>query len=218
MSKPTDKNENPEAAPAASENGTTKKVKKHFIRPKWLRVVLRVFLCLIIFILMIPVLLYVPPVQTFIKNIACNAVYKSTGMKISIDRFRLRWPLDVQLDNVLVIDANKDTMVNARQVIADVKMRPLLDLDVKLNKLKLLDGDYRMISPDSSMILMVHAGLLDVDSKSSANIRTSEILLNKAYLKDGDLKLYMNVWKQKPTPQDSAASTPFLIKANDLHL
>lgn len=192
--------------------------KKHFIRPKWLRIVLRVLLCIILFILIIPVLIYVPPVQTFIKNIACNMVYKSTEMQISIDRFRLRWPLNVELDNVLVIDANKDTMVNAKQVIADVKMRPLLDLDVKLNRLKLVDGDYRMISPDSSMILRIHAGLLDVDSKSSANIRTSEILLNKAYLKDGDLKLYMNVWKQKPTPPDSTASTPFLIKANDLHL
>ncbi len=201
------------------ENDKKPKEKKHLIRPKWLRVVLRVLLCIIIFILLIPVLLYVPPVQTWVKNIACDFVYKSTGMQISIDRFRLKWPLDVQLDNVLVIDANKDTMVNAKQVIADVKMRPLLDLDVKLNRLKLVDGDYRMISPDSSMILRVHAGLLDVDSKSSANIRTSEILLNKAYLKDGDLKLYMNVWKQKPTPTDStAASTPFLIKANDLHL
>ncbi|MDE5790706.1 MAG: hypothetical protein K2H96_05700, partial [Muribaculaceae bacterium] len=211
----------PHADPSSDNDAEAKKLppRKHFIRPKWLRIVLRVFLCIILFILLIPVLLYVPPVQTFIKNVACNAVYKSTGRQISIDRFRLRWPLDVELDNVLVIDANKDTMVNAKQVIADVKMRPLLDLDVKLNRLKLVEGDYRMISPDSSMILRVHAGLLDVDSKSSANIRTSEILLNKAYLKDGDLKLYMNVWKQKPTPADStSSSTPFLIKANDLHL
>lgn len=196
----------------------TPKKKKHFIRPRWLRIVLRVILCLIIFILLIPVLLYIPPVQTFVKNLACNMVYDSTGMKIEIDKFRLRWPLDVQLDNVLVIDAAKDTMVQARQVIADVKMRPLLDLDVQLNRLQLIDGYYHMISPDSSMILKVKAGLLDVDSKSSANIRTSEILLNKAYLKDGDLKLYMNVWKQKPTPTDTTASTPFLIKANDLQL
>ena len=219
IEKTEQKDTNPEASGENLNNAEEKKVKKHLIRPKWLRVTLRVLLCIIIFILLIPALLYIPPVQTLVKDIACNAVYKSTGMKISIDKFRLRWPLDVELDKVLVIDANKDTMVNARQVIADVKMAPLLKLDVQINKLKLLDGDYHMISPDSSMILRVHAGLLDVDSKSSANIPTSEILLNKAYLKDGDLKLYMNVWKQKPTPEDStAASTPFLIKANDLHL
>ena len=207
-----------ESGEDSNDGGNKKPEKKHLIKPRWLRVVLRVLLCLVIFILLIPVLLYIPPVQTFVKNVACNFVYDSTGMKISIDRFRLRWPLDIELDNVLVIDAQKDTMVQARQVIADVKMRPLLDLDVQLNRLKLVDGSYRMISPDSSMILKVKAGLLDVDSKSSANIRTSEILLNKAYLKDGDLNLYMNVWKQKPTPPDTTASTPFLIKANDLQL
>ncbi|MDE7412292.1 MAG: translocation/assembly module TamB [Muribaculaceae bacterium] len=196
-----------------------KKKKKHFIRPKWLRIVLRVILCLIIFILLIPVLLYLPPVQNIIKNVACDMVYKSTGMKISIDKFLLKWPLDVELDKVLVIDANKDTMVNARQVIADVKLRPLLNLDVQLNGLRLLDGEYRMMSPDSSMILKIKAGRLDVDSRSYANIRTSEICLNKGYLRDGNLQLYMNVWKQQNTPPDStSASTPFFIKANDLHL
>ncbi|MBD5329098.1 MAG: hypothetical protein HDS03_04335 [Bacteroides sp.] len=214
----TDNSVEPEKNPDSEEKKEANNKKKHLIRPKWLRVLLRIFLCLIIFILLIPVLLYVPPVQTWIKNIACDIVYDSTGMKISIDRFRLRWPLDVELDDVLVIYANKDTMVNAKKLIADVQLRPLLDLDVKLNKLQLVEGDYRMLSPDSSMILRVHAGLLDVDAKSSANIRNSEILLNKAYLQDGDLKLYMNVWKQKPTPTDSAASTPFLIKANDLQL
>ncbi|MDE5870241.1 MAG: hypothetical protein K2H18_08400, partial [Muribaculaceae bacterium] len=46
----------------------------------------------------------------------------------------------------------------------------------------------------------------------------SEINLNEAKLADGDVALYMNVWKQKPSPQDTTQSTPFLIKANDLHL
>ncbi|MDE6717506.1 MAG: hypothetical protein K2J70_04855, partial [Muribaculaceae bacterium] len=196
-----------------------KEPRHHLIRPKWLRVVLRVLLCMILFVILIPVLLYVPPVQNFVKNIACDFVYDSTGMKISIDRFRLKWPLDIQLDKVLVIDANKDTMVNARQVIADVQLRPLLNLDVKLNALRLLDGEYRMISPDSSMLLRVKAGLLDVDSKSSANIRTMDILLNKAYLRDGNLQLYMNVWKQQKDTVDTAATTtPMLIRANDLRL
>lgn len=205
-------------SPEGKEEEAEKKKKKHLIRPKWLRILLRVFLCLIIFILLIPVLLYVPPVQTFVKNIACDFVNKSTGMHVTIDRFRLKWPLDVQLDNVLVLDEAKDTMVMARQVIADVKLRPLLGLDVKLNRLQLLDGAYRMLSPDSSMLIKVKAGLLEVDDKSSANIKTSELTLNRAYLKDGDLSLYMNVWKQKPTPKDSSAGPGFIIKANDLHL
>lgn len=195
-----------------------KPAKRHLIKTTWLRRTLKTLMWILIFILLIPVALYIPPVQTFVKNVACNFVYKSTGMKVEIGRFRLSFPLDVNLDNVVVLDQHADTMVRARKVVADVKMLPLIALDVKIKKLSLEDGYYRMVSPDSSMIMSVAAGYLDVDDKSSANIRTGEISLNKALLRNGNLKLYMNVWKQKSEPKDSSASTPFLIKANDLQL
>ncbi len=191
--------------------------KKHSIKSKWLRITLKTLMWIIVVILMIPVLLYVPPVQTFVKNVACSVVKKSTGLDVKIDLFRLKFPLDVSLQGVSVVEATGDTMVYAREVIADVKLLPLVDLDVKINKLKLLDGYYRMVSPDSSMVMKIKAGELNVDGKSSANIATSLIDLNEARLRDGDVSLYMNVWKKKPTPPDSA-STPFVIRANRLKL
>lgn len=204
------------ASEKAVKDGTRNK--KHLIKPTWLRRTLKTLMWIVIVVLLIPVLLYIPPVQTFVKNIACGFVYKSTGMKVDIGKFRLSFPLDVSLEKVLVLDQHADTMVRANKVIADVKFLPLLKFDVQLKRLSLEDGYYRMVSPDSSMIMRVAAGLLDVDDKSSANIATGEINLNKALLRNGNLKLYMNVWKQKPTPPDSSSSTPFLIKANDLKL
>lgn len=197
--------------------GDAKKPRKHSIRNPWIRIPLKVIMWIFIIILLIPVAVYVPPIQTFLKNIACTVVKKETGMNISIEQFRLKFPLDVSLKGVSVVEASGDTMVRAGEVIADVKLLPLFDLDVKLNRLKLLDGYYRMVSPDSSMIMKIRAGLLDVDSKSSANIKGSIIDLNDAYLRDGDVSLYMNVWKKKPTPTDTTA-TPFKIKANTLKL
>lgn len=190
---------------------------RHKIHPAWMRIFLKVLIWLIIVAVSIPVLLYIPPVQTFVKNIACNVVYKSTGMKIDIGRFRLKWPVDISLDGVTVIEASGDTMVYAKEVVADVRLLPLLKLDVDINRIRLIDGYYRMVSPDSSMIMKVRASLLEVDDKSFADIATGEILLDKAHLKDGNLSLYMDVWKKKPTPADSS-SIPFLIKANELKL
>ncbi|MBD5358627.1 MAG: hypothetical protein HDR88_16845 [Bacteroides sp.] len=212
MSQDDDKDLQPEA-----QEEEKKKVKKHLIRPTWLRITLKTLMWIIIAVLLIPVLLYVPPVQTFVKNIACDEVKKSTGMDISIGTFRLKWPLDVLLKDVTVLEATGDTMVNAREVIANVKMAPLLKMDVDINELKLIDGYYRMVSPDSSMILKVRAALLEVDDESSANIKTGEINLNKARLQNGDLALLMDVWKQQSTPKDSTA-VPFVIKANDLKI
>lgn len=196
---------------------TGKKERRHLIRNGWIRIPLKTVMWIIVVVIILPVLLYVPPVQTFVKNIACDYVYKSTGMKVGIDRFRLKWPLDVSLSGVTVLEASGDTMVNAREVIADVKLMPLMKLDVQINKLSLLDGYYRMVSPDSSMVLKIKAGELNVDDQSSANMADSRILLHKADLKRGDVSLFMNVWKQKPTPADST-SAPFFISADELDL
>ncbi len=195
-----------------------KKPKHHLIKNKWVRRILKTLGVLLIVILLIPVALYIPPVQTFVKNVACKVVKNSTGMDVEIGTFRLRFPLDVELQKVLVVEAAGDTMVRAETVIADVTLLPLLRLDVKLNRLMLKEGYYRMVSPDSSMIMKVNAGLLDVDNQSFANIATSEIVLNKASLKRGSIDLYMNVWKKEQQPDTATSSTPFLIKANDLEL
>ncbi len=183
----------------------------------WWRVPLWMLVGLLVFILLIPVLIYLPPVQTVLKDVACAVVKESTGMDVSIGRFRLKFPLDVSLTDVLVLEATGDTMVKAREAIADVKLRPLLSLDVQLNRLRLLDGYYRMLSSDSSMLMKIRAGELDVDGKSSAQIRSGFINLNEVQLKDGDVSLFMDVWKKQPTPTDTSA-TPFIIKANHLRL
>lgn len=230
---PTHKDDNPakdtlkDSAPASGgekvengEKGTSPeepRKHRHLIKPTWLRRTLKTIGCIILFVLLIPVALYIPPVQTLVKNIACNVVKKSTGMDISIDRFRLRWPLDVELDGVSVVEATGDTMVRARSAVADVKLLPLLHLDVQLNKLELLEGYYRMVSPDSSMIMTIDAGLVRLDNRSSANIAASEINVNKAFLRDGKVSLFMDVWKKQPTPTDTT-STPFLIRVNDAEL
>ena len=91
--------------------------KRHLIPNPWIRVPLKTLGWLLIVILLLPVLLYIPPVQTFVKNIACSEVKKATGMDIAIDRFRLKFPLDVSLQGVSVVEASGDTMVKAREVL-----------------------------------------------------------------------------------------------------
>ena len=195
--------------PASGQDEKCKKIKRHLIRSKWLRIPLKCLMWLIIVILLIPIALYIPPVQTLVKNIACNVVEKSTGMKIGIDKFRLKWPLDVALHGVTVIEATGDTMVYARQVIADVRLAPLFKLDVDINELSLLDAGIRIMSPDSSMLMKLRAGEIDIDDKSKVDIKTLDIDINKVLVKDGNLSLDMDVWKKKDVPADT---TPISLK------
>ncbi len=203
--------------PEDQNNTPAPKTKKHLIRNAWIRRPLKVIGAIIIFILLIPVLLYLPPVQDFAVKTATKMVADKTGMKIGIDKLRLKFPVNLSLSGVSVIEASGDTMVMAREALLDVKLRPLIGLDVQIKRLRLRDGYYRMLSPDSSMLMTIKAGLLEVDDKSSANIRTSEISLNEAKLRDGEITLNMDVWKQTPTPQDTT-SIPFYITANKLNI
>ncbi|MDE7095939.1 MAG: hypothetical protein K2O47_00410, partial [Muribaculaceae bacterium] len=191
--------------------------KKHLIRSAWIRRPLKVFGCLLIIVLLIPFLLYVPVVQDFAVRTATKMVTDKTGMKIGIDKLRLKFPVNLSLSGVSVIEATGDTMVLAREAIVDVKLRPLINLDVQIKRLRLRDGYYRMLSPDSSMLMTIKAGLLEVDDKSSADMRTSTISLNEAKLRDGEIVLNMDVWKSTPTPQDTT-STPFYITAKKLNI
>ncbi|MDE5794479.1 MAG: translocation/assembly module TamB [Muribaculaceae bacterium] len=212
-------NTSPQAQQSSENNGSPEKKapKRHLIRSPWLRIPLKVICGIIILILLIPVLLYLPPVQDFAVKTATKMVADKTGMKIGIDKLRLKFPVNLSLDGVSVIEAAGDTMVLAREAVVDVKLRPLLALDVQIKKLLLRDAYYRMLSPDSSMLLTIKAGKLEVDDKSSANIRTSTISLNEAKLSDGEVFMSMDVWKQKPTPQDTT-STPFYITAKKLNI
>ena len=200
-------------AEGSAENtgsSTGKPPKKHWIRPKWLRIVLKTFLWIIICVVgiavIVPFLLYVPPVQTLVKNIASNVVEKSTGMKIGIDRFRLKWPVDVALDGVTIIEATGDTMVYAKEVIADVKLAPLFKLDVDIEELKLEQAGIRIMAPDSSMLLKLKAGLITIDDKSSVDIKTLTVDVNQLRIKDADLSLFMDVWAKKQEPDTTTAA------------
>ncbi|MCH5227136.1 MAG: translocation/assembly module TamB domain-containing protein [Muribaculaceae bacterium] len=193
-------------------------VKKHWIHPKWLRIVLKtlmwIIICVVCIAIIVPILLYVPPVQTFVKNVACNVVEKSTGMKIGIDRFRLKWPVDVALDGVTIVEATGDTMVYAKEVIADVKLAPLFKLDVDINDLKLEEAGLRIMAPDSSMLLKLKANLIEIDDKSSVDIKTMTVDINKLLIREADLSLDMDVWKKKPSA-DTTASVDLKILLRD---
>ncbi len=93
---------------------------------KWIKIPAWIIGCVLMLVLIIPVLLYIPPIQTAVKDLACVIVKDKTGMNVEIDLFRLKFPLDIDLKGVKVIEASGDTMVRVQDDIARVKLLPLL--------------------------------------------------------------------------------------------
>ena len=208
-----------EASPSGSDDQKQSPGKprfRHQIKSAWIRIPLKVIFGILLFIIILPILVYIPPVQTLMKNMACSVLRDKTGMDVSIDKFRIRFPLDVSLENVVVLPAPKDTMVTAGELIANVKLMPLLKSDVQIKELRLLDGYYKMVAEDTSMIMKVRAGLLDVSPGASFNLKTMDLTLDKAVMKNGRISLLMDVWKKQPNPDTT--QTQMVIKARSLDL
>lgn len=192
----------------------TPKKRRHWIHPTWLRRTLKTLMWVIIAVIVLPFLVYLPPVQKLAIHIAETQVRKSSGMDIHIGKFRLKFPLDVSLQDLSIVEASGDTMVSAREAIVDVRLLPLLKLDVDVERLQLNDAYYRLVSPDTSMIMKIRAGFLEIDDRSSVRIKESDIDLNKAVIRDADIQMYMDVWRKKPTPPDTTGQ--FKIRIGDL--
>lgn len=184
---------------------------------KMLRRTIKAASFVLVFLLLLPVLIYIPPIQDFLKNVACNVASDATGMKISIDRFRLKFPLDIALDGVVVIESTGDTMVVAKEAIADLKLIPLFDLQIQPERLSLNHGMYRMMSADSSMLLKAQIESLSLRGENEVDLSHSIINLNKVELAGGNISLKMDVWKAKPQPEDTTA-TKWTIKIGEANL
>lgn len=102
------------------------------------------------------VALYSPWLQNALKDKLVDRLNAHQGMTMTLDSFRLSFPLDIELGG-LSLAQNGDTLVAARQAEASVALLPLLRGEAEINGLKLEDARYRMGAPDSTMFMTIAA-------------------------------------------------------------
>ena len=73
------------------------------MRRKWLKWVVWILLTPILLFAILMVLLYIPPVQNLIRKQATAIASEATGMDISVERIDLRFPLNLLVRGVQVI-------------------------------------------------------------------------------------------------------------------
>lgn len=188
----------------------------HLIKNTILRRCVKTLLGILIFILAIPVLLYVPPIQRFVVDFALKEVNKSSGMKIGVESFRLSFPVDVAIMGLTIIEASGDTMVSAGSAVVNVKLLPLFKLDVQAAA-RLRDVNYRLGGPDSLMFLTARVDEFTLEP-SSYNLSNSNVTISKAVLDGGDVNLRFNGTDTTAAPVDTAAALAMIIKADDIEL
>lgn len=167
-------------------------------------------------IIILPFLLYIPPVQLLVKTLAAKIVSNATGWDVTIGRFYLKFPLYLELNDVLVLEKS-DTLIKATELKADVEFLPLLSKSINVNSATLKDGFYTFYSKDSALYLK--AQIVDCKlSKAKVDMANNTITLKDGYLNGGDVWLLIDRDKEKPTPPDTTKSAPWKIIAKKIEL
>ncbi|MBK8498237.1 MAG: translocation/assembly module TamB [Flavobacteriales bacterium] len=101
------------------------------------RVLLWAFLLPPALVALVVVLVYLPPVQDFIRAKAVVMIEEKIGTPVRLDRFALRFPAGVALDGLLVLDESGDTLLYAGEVEAKLSLSALVDGRIELSGSKL---------------------------------------------------------------------------------
>ena len=115
------------------------------MRRKWLKGALWVLLTPIVLFVILMILLYVPPVQNFIRKQATAIASDATGMNISVERIDLRFRLNLLVRGVQVVQSeadaadvqHPDTLLNLGSLNVSVQAWPLLQGRVEVNAITL---------------------------------------------------------------------------------
>ena len=97
--------------------------------------ILGILLSPILLFLILTVLLYLPPVQNWAVDKVAAVASEKTGMDIRVGYVKLAFPLDLSINNFMVIQ-QPDTIADVEQMTVDVQLLPLFKKQVVINELE----------------------------------------------------------------------------------
>lgn len=152
---------------------------------------------LLLFVVMLLVALYIPVVQDILVPRVLTLI-NSEDMSIKLDRFRLTFPLDVDVKGLEIMQ-HGDTMLMAGDVSVSVNPLPLLSGKIKAGKIDLKDIYFKSGTPDSATYIrarVADAGIMNVGvALSGQTVDFDDIMLS-----GGNVKIALRNDTTPPSP------------------
>ena len=182
---------------------------------RWGRVVLWVLLTPLLLFVLLMALLYVPPVQSIIRQKATEIASEATGMDISVQRIDLRFPFNLQVSGVKVVQA-PDTLLDLQRLNIRVQVWPLLKGQVEVDEVLLEDAVVNSANLIEGIHLKGNLGRFFLESHG-IDLSGEEIVLNEIELNDTNVAVLMNDTTTAP-PDSSSAPLNWKINLHSLAL
>lgn len=164
------------------------------------------FISPILLFIIVCILIYIPPVQSFLVGQTTRYASQTTGMDIRIGRLSLGFPLDLVVYDALVIDY-PDTILDVRQLTIEVQLLPLLKQQVEIDGVRLQQASVNTAELIEGMKLKGDLGELFLRSHGVA-LSPETAMVNDLQLKDTHLFLSL----ADTTAADTVVSEPTFWK------
>ncbi|MBZ4187523.1 translocation/assembly module TamB domain-containing protein [Niabella beijingensis] len=104
---------------------------------KGIKIILKILAGIIVLVILLILSLNLPFVQNLIKNKVVQYLKKKTDTEISLERIRIGFPKDLELNKLYVADKKKDTLLYTEKLGVDLDMLALLSNRVEINSIEL---------------------------------------------------------------------------------
>ena len=152
---------------------------------------------LLLLVAVLIVLIYMPFVQDMLVPKVLDMI-NSDEMTVKVERFRLRFPLDVNVRGLEVYQKG-DTMLMAGEANVDVKMLPLISGKVDVSKVDLADVYYKSGTPDSVTYIRARVNSAELMNANVA-LKKQSVDLDNLVLRGGNIKVALRNDTTPPTP------------------
>lgn len=187
---------------------------------KALRWILAVLLTPMLLCMAAGILIYIPPVQRWLVQLATNIISDKTEMEVKVESLELQFPLDLRLKRLQVVQ-HPDTIVCMEHALVDLDLRHIIQKQLKVESILLEGGKVNLTletsgveEEDTSSTTLPHwfVGIRKVELKDcevalrlptdsiavEAGIRQAKLEHGSANLVKGDFgikTLQLDAWK-----------------------
>lgn len=164
---------------------------------------------ILLIVLSIPVLFYIPYVQSKVAQIVTSVASEKLQMDISLQSIAIRFPLDLELKEAVVITANNDTIVDSKYLLVDLNLKGVPKNMLGIDELLFEDTKLHIVTPDS--LLNIKAELTQLKlNMAMVSINDEGVKLAELNLIGGDVELDI-VSKQDTTKTKSKFGWSFAV-------
>lgn len=170
---------------------------------KFLTYLKKTVLAALLLLLAVLFLLYLPPLQRLLKDKAAAYAADRYGLVLKVERFRLGFPLDLELEGGYAGFSETDTLISVGALRVEVGLGKILGGKFEVGDFTLRELKFRMSDEKTGMELGGVLGELRLNAKL-LDLKNRRVEIDRVQLRDGEIS-----WaSSRETAADTLPSSP----------